>query len=594
MFASIRRPTIAGYHEYPRRPRHGRTRSDPPVCRLVRATGISGLGRSRAPRSARVLAHSRAGLDRPPQRREHRRRDQNLFAGKLRKSATPCQGLGTSCRLEAASRVCRSAGSRMATTFAIAGGGRASGPAGCPRQYGRRRRRPSTISIALVDHRSGRPPSALAPYSADPADLLIGPVENAADRRSDRGRAIRCPAPRPGGSQCDRSRFPQSARRCGPVRGTARSRSGIIAFALCGGVKESCTGREGAKYGIVEFLEIKYLYLGAAGQRPANSSVAGPPAARSRYQRPLLPRTERTKTSSPSVTTQITTALAGCASVRITTSGTSRKARRVSASNFAIAVLRLASASYSSTGRGEEAAPFRVPEQGRPAAAGRAGSARRAGPGRSAGGQRRRRALLPQAFDAGEAGLLQHLRMPRETAGDVEQIVIEKQGAGLQHPGDLAVAGGDRLEIAQIVNRDRRYGEIERSADARAPLRVAEIGEDVTDPLGVRRKPAARLGEHRLRIVLQRHPRGRKGAQYLLRDDPVAAADIEDRDRGLGRESGMREHLPEMLSAFGVAPLIACDPPRHITLRVPVVFADRKALLRRRHVALPPGVGGQD
>src|SRR5579883_1437194 len=213
---------------------------------------------------------------------------------------------------------------------------------------------------------------------------------------------------------------------------------------------------------------------------------------------------------------------------------------------------------------------------------------------RARGGQRRRRGLLPQAFDAGEAGLLQHVRMPRETAGDVEQIVIEKQGAGLQHPGDLAVAGGDRLEIAQIVNRDRRYGEIERSADARAPMRVAEIGEDVTDPLGVRRKPAARFGEHRLRIVLQRHPCGRKGAQYLLRDDPVAAADIEDRDRGLGREGGMREHLPDPLPAFPLAPLIARDPPRHITLRVPVVFADRKALLRRRHVALPPGVGGQD
>jgi hypothetical protein len=57
-----------------------------------------------------------------------------------------------------------------------------------------------------------------------------------------------------------------------------------------------------------------------ASWRPANSSVAGPPAARSRYQRPLVPRTERTKTSSSATPTQITTAFLGCFSVRIATS----------------------------------------------------------------------------------------------------------------------------------------------------------------------------------------------------------------------------------------------------------------------------------
>jgi len=38
--------------------------------------------------------------------------------------------------------------------------------------------------------------------------------------------------------------------------------------------------------------------------RPANSNVADPPVARSRCQRPLPPRTERTKTSSSATTTQ--------------------------------------------------------------------------------------------------------------------------------------------------------------------------------------------------------------------------------------------------------------------------------------------------
>jgi hypothetical protein len=40
-----------------------------------------------------------------------------------------------------------------------------------------------------------------------------------------------------------------------------------------------------------------------------NSNVASPPAARSRYQRPLAPSHERTKTSSPATTIQIITAI---------------------------------------------------------------------------------------------------------------------------------------------------------------------------------------------------------------------------------------------------------------------------------------------
>ena len=43
--------------------------------------------------------------------------------------------------------------------------------------------------------------------------------------------------------------------------------SGIISTAIApfGGVKQSGVGREGAKYGIEEYLEIKYLCLDVAG-----------------------------------------------------------------------------------------------------------------------------------------------------------------------------------------------------------------------------------------------------------------------------------------------------------------------------------------
>ena len=60
------------------------------------------------------------------------------------------------------------------------------------------------------------------------------------------------------------------------------------------------------------------------------------PAARSRYQRPLAPSHERTKTSSSATTIQITTAVFGCFSVRILNSRTSRSSRSVSASKFAM------------------------------------------------------------------------------------------------------------------------------------------------------------------------------------------------------------------------------------------------------------------
>jgi hypothetical protein len=51
----------------------------------------------------------------------------------------------------------------------------------------------------------------------------------------------------------------------------------------------------------------------------------------------LVPRTDRTKTSSSGTTTQITTAALGCFSVRIATSCMARNSRRTSASKFVMA-----------------------------------------------------------------------------------------------------------------------------------------------------------------------------------------------------------------------------------------------------------------
>jgi hypothetical protein len=51
----------------------------------------------------------------------------------------------------------------------------------------------------------------------------------------------------------------------------------------------------------------------------------------------LVPRTERTKTSSSATATQITTTVLGCFSVQIATSYKSRNLRRMSASKFAMA-----------------------------------------------------------------------------------------------------------------------------------------------------------------------------------------------------------------------------------------------------------------
>ena len=85
----------------------------------------------------------------------------------------------------------------------------------------------------------------------------------------------------------------------------------------------------GASARILRWRERLPWHRSSGGGRQAPRSP--PPATRSRYQRPPVPRHERTNTGSSATTTQITTALLGCFSVRIETSRAARSWFRVSA-----------------------------------------------------------------------------------------------------------------------------------------------------------------------------------------------------------------------------------------------------------------------
>ena len=66
---------------------------------------------------------------------------------------------------------------------------------------------------------------------------------------------------------------------------------GIISTAVApfGGVKSSGLGREGSKYGIEDYLEIKYLALGGIGTSVPTKSLR--PSARAAWARCIAPAT---------------------------------------------------------------------------------------------------------------------------------------------------------------------------------------------------------------------------------------------------------------------------------------------------------------
>src|SRR5437763_1359851 len=137
---------------------------------------------------------------------------------------------------------------------------------------------------------------------------------------------------------------------------------------------------------------------------------------------------------------------------------------------------------------------------------------------------------------------------------------------------DGAIAGEDLRRVAQIVQRDREYRETERAVNRLRPRRIGQIRGDIGEPSSMGREPPPRIGQHRMRIILQCHARVRKARQHLLRDGAIARPDIEDLDRGVAREGRQFQHFPEVRPPFRVARDIVRDPIRDILLRVPVVM----------------------
>jgi hypothetical protein len=87
--------------------------------------------------------------------------------------------------------------------------------------------------------------------------------------------------------------------------------------------------------------------------------------------------------------------------------------------------------------------------------------------------QCRQRCLPPEALDASEPGLPEQLDMMLDAANLVEkQVVVEKRLAWFQGFGDTAVACGDRAQVAQVVDDDRRTGEVEWPTDTAGPSGV--------------------------------------------------------------------------------------------------------------------------
>jgi hypothetical protein len=124
-----------------------------------------------------------------------------------------------------------------------------------------------------------------------------------------------------------------------------------------------------------------------------------------------------------------------------------------------------------------------------------------------------------------------------------EPVAIQKTAAGLEEIVDRAVARVDFSPISQIVQRNSGDREVEGSADLLRPGGVDEVANDITKLVGTLGKPLAGAVEHRLRIVLQRDPRRRKGLQHLFAHGAVACADIQHLDLSLARERRKQQHL---------------------------------------------------
>ena len=78
--------------------------------------------------------------------------------------------------------------------------------------------------------------------------------------------------------------------------------SGLISTAVApfGGVKQSGLGREGSRYGINEYIDIKYLCMGGLSAKPAADQAAvGKPSSSATAGCTIAPRTTFSPAASP-------------------------------------------------------------------------------------------------------------------------------------------------------------------------------------------------------------------------------------------------------------------------------------------------------
>src|SRR5713226_5732949 len=164
-----------------------------------------------------------------------------------------------------------------------------------------------------------------------------------------------------------------------------------------------------------------------------------------------------------------------------------------------------------------------------------------------------------------------------EPAGETDQVGIQEHRAGLEHRVHCVIAGSYQPVIAQIMNRDRRYGEVERPADFCRPLRVTQIAHHESELCTMAGEPAARL---------------RKAPQHLFAYDSIAGSYVEHLNLCVAREARPLEHLLEQRTPFVVTLNVPPDPVVDVFRRMPIVVADMPFLslvhepLRR---ALPAG-----
>src|SRR5713226_7889364 len=156
-----------------------------------------------------------------------------------------------------------------------------------------------------------------------------------------------------------------------------------------------------------------------------------------------------------------------------------------------------------------------------------------------------------------------------EPAGKTDQVRIQEHRSGLEHGVHYPIAGSYQPVIAQIMNRDRRYGEVKRTANFCRPLRVTQIAHYESDLCTMAGEPAACLLEHRLGKIKQRDPRVRKAPQHLFAYDSIARAHVENADLRVVREHRPLEHLLEQRTPFVVTLNVPSDPVVDVFRRMP-------------------------